>query len=90
MIADELRIDTAWAGVTPGRTPLQIDSISLLPDGRARLQGTGDPGYLAVEASSDLVNWQELASFLSVNGAFEFTDSVDNANPRFYRTRRDY
>ena len=87
MNADELRIATSWAGVTPCASVVRIDSVTLLPEGRVRLQGSGNPGHFAIEASPDLANWTELASLLSATGTFVYTDPTSYANQRYYRAR---
>lgn len=87
MIADELRVDTSWAGVTPGPAPVRINSIVLLPDGRVRLQGSGDPGNFAIEGTTNFVSWSELTNIPTTNGTFEYIDPVTNLFQRFYRAK---
>ncbi len=87
MIADELRVGTSWAGVTPPASQVSIDSIVLLPDGRVRLQGSGDPGHFAIEGAPDLSNWTEQTTVLSATGDFFYTEPVNCSDQRYYRAR---
>lgn len=88
MIADDLRIGTNWASVTPSAIMLRIESIGLLPDDKLRLRGSGDPGELAIEASADLANWTEVTSLFSASGNFEYIEPNAVSAQRFYRARR--
>ncbi|MDW8309308.1 MAG: immunoglobulin domain-containing protein, partial [Verrucomicrobiales bacterium] len=87
MLADELRIGTSWAEVTPPAARARIESLQRLPDGRVRVQGRGDPGLFALEASGDLQAWQETATCPAPTGEFFFTDPARGASQRFYRAR---
>ncbi|MEO5803748.1 MAG: immunoglobulin domain-containing protein [Verrucomicrobiota bacterium] len=84
---DELRIDGSWAAVTPGRAPVKFTSISLLPDTRVRLQGSGDPGNFIIESSTNLVGWSELTNIFSTNGTFEYFATTTNQTQRYFRLR---
>ncbi len=68
--------------------PSHLDSLVRLPDGRFRLEGTGDAGVYVIEFSTNLLNWEELANVLNTNGAFWCLDGETNAPRRFYRARR--
>jgi hypothetical protein len=48
---------------------------------------TGQPGYTyAVQASTNLINWEYIATFINTNGTVPFTDpSSTNYNERYYR-----
>ncbi len=87
MLADELRIGTRWADVTPPAASVRIDSIGRLPDGRVRLQGRGDPGLFALQLSDDLRSWLETATSSAPSGEFFFTDRPLGLPQRFYRAR---
>jgi subtilisin-like proprotein convertase family protein len=70
--------------LTPERATL---SVSTLAGGRFHLGRTGTPGVVyRVEASSDLVTWNSVATLSSPSGVSEFTETVvfGTAN-RFYR-----
>lgn len=83
--------------VPPAAVPLptsvdvsvSFEAVSLLPDGRARLSfRTTQASVVAVDYSSDLINWVELDPGLSVEGAAEFTDpTLPAPESRFYRLR---
>lgn len=67
---------------------LNIEAISMLPDGSARLEVLGVPGFTyAVEASDDLVTWTPVGSLtVGADGRFEFTDpDAQSEGRRFYR-----
>ena len=70
--------------------PPEFLSILRLPDLRAQLTLSGDPGVpFAVDASSNLTSWFELMSGLLTNSPVELMDhSASNANLRFYRARQ--
>jgi hypothetical protein len=87
MIADELRIGTSWAEVTPPAAAVQIDTISRLPDGRVRLLGSGDPGVYVIESSPDLIDWTELTRLVTSTGTFICTDPASYPINRYYRAR---
>ncbi len=70
--------------------PSRFQSITLLPDGQARLILTGEAGVAcAIDASSNLAGWFELMNLLNTNGTLDVVDpSASNSSPRFYRTRQ--
>jgi len=70
--------------------PSRFQSITLLPDGRARLVVTGETGIAcAIDGSSNLAGWFELMSLMNTNGTLDVVDSsASNASPRFYRARQ--
>lgn len=72
--------------VTPS-VPLKIDSVSLLPDGKMRLQVSGDTGNYSIDGATDFGNWTELTNMANTNGTFEFIDPATNLLRRFYRAR---
>ena len=74
----------------PVPPPPEFLSILRLPDLRAQLTLSGDPGVpFAVDASSNLTSWFELMSGLLTNSPVELMDhSASNANLRFYRARQ--
>jgi len=68
--------------------PLRFDSVIALPDGAITGMLLGDAIPVYVEASTNLVNWDIVASLLLTNGAAQFTDGTANQHPRrFYRAR---
>jgi hypothetical protein len=70
--------------------PTRFQAITLLPDGRARMVLTGEPGAAcAIEGSSNLAGWFELLSQINTNGTLEVMDhSASNSSRRFYRARQ--
>lgn len=70
--------------------PIAFQSATRLPDGQISLTLTNMPGdNYYVDASTDLSNWQPLASVLATNSTTTLTDSNATAFPtRFYRARR--
>jgi hypothetical protein len=68
-------------------TPVRFDSITLLPNGQVSLQGSGDPGYFIVQASSNLTDWLNVTNILGAQGSFQYIDSVTNFPQRFYRAK---
>jgi hypothetical protein len=83
---DELRIGTNWATVTPPYIPVHVSLVDLLPDGRFRFQVSAAPGNLSIEASTNLVDWSEVANLSSAYGLFEYIESPGFAR-RFFRAR---
>ena len=54
--------------------------------GDVTLRLTGPPGIFEIEASSDLTNWQRIATVTNTTGVMEYRDSVpQNTTQRFYR-----
>ncbi|HOX57241.1 MAG TPA: family 10 glycosylhydrolase [Candidatus Paceibacterota bacterium] len=70
--------------------PSHFQSITLLPDGSARLILTGEASLpCAIEGSSNLFDWVELMSLMNTNGTLDVLDeSASNSSPRFYRARQ--
>ncbi|MDB6024280.1 MAG: hypothetical protein JWM68_503 [Verrucomicrobiales bacterium] len=85
MLADELRFGTTWASVTPAAAPVKMNSMTILQDGRVRLQGAGNPGNFIIETSRDLLTWTQVKTILSTGGAFEYIEPASYAFQRFYR-----
>lgn len=69
-------------------TPPSIDSIVLLPDGRAQLQISGGPGNFAIQQSPALTGWTQALTTNVSGNLFEYTDSETNQAARFYRAGR--
>ena len=67
--------------------PPKITAFFLLPPAQRRFQLNMDPGNFVIQASSDLINWVDLA-VTRTNGLFEVTDPVTTSAPRFYRTKQ--
>jgi hypothetical protein len=54
--------------------------------GEVTLKLTGPPGVFEIETSSDLTNWQRIATVTNTTGVMEYRDSVpENTTQRFYR-----
>jgi hypothetical protein len=83
---DELRVGTNWASVTPPYLPVRVTLADLLPDGRFRFQVSAAPGNLSIEASTNLVDWSEVANLSSAYGLFEYIEPQDFAR-RFFRAK---
>lgn len=67
--------------------PSQIDSVTVLPDGRVEIIARGDAGNYWIEASTNLVDWEEVLLLTNTNGSFLWLDFLTNAQQRFYRAR---
>ncbi len=87
MIADDLRVGTTWASVTPPAVANKTTSMTLLSDGRVRLQGSGSAGNLIIETSRDLTTWIQVKSLFTAGGSFDYTEPATYAFQRFYRVR---
>jgi hypothetical protein len=87
MVFDEYQVAAAPApAVAPGPS-LQLESWSAQSGTQLRLAGQPGINY-ALEASTDLHTWTQVASLSSPNGVSEFTDTTaSNLNLRFYRAR---
>lgn len=83
---DELRIGNSWAEVTPP-VLMRFSSVNLLPDHRVQLQAMVGVASVAVETSSNLVNWLQLTNILSANGTVDYIDPATNETRRFYRLK---
>lgn len=68
-------------------SPSHIDSIMVLADGRVQLSASGDAGNYAIEASTNLVDWETLLVAPNTNGSFLWLDPATNAPQRFYRAK---
>jgi uncharacterized lipoprotein YddW (UPF0748 family) len=70
--------------------PSRFQSITLLPDGRARLIVTGETGVAcAIDGSSNLAGWFELMNLMNTNGTLDVVDaSASNSTLRYYRARQ--
>lgn len=75
--------------LAPVPPPGQFQLIARLPDGHVHLVWSGDTNFTyALDASSNLWFWSELAQVVSSNGGFEYFDAATSNQPqRFYRTR---
>ncbi len=68
-------------------TSLPRFSSSAIRNSQVQFQGTGTPGYYAIEASTDLSNWIEITNFVSAGAAFQFSVPQTSSDHRFYRVR---
>lgn len=73
--------------VSSGNLPSSISlTLGRAASGIVQLSGQGTPGVnYVVQASTNLVNWQNIATNLA---PIQFTDSVTNLSTRFYRLTR--
>lgn len=80
-------ITSSNALLTVIATPLQFQSITVLPNGAVQLALTGVTGSSCdLNFSSDLTHWTLLTNLVNSNGAIQFTDSTStNSASRFYR-----
>jgi hypothetical protein len=69
---------------------LQIQNLSLTPDGRMQFSVAGTPGLpYAIEQSSDLTTWEEVEAGTVTSPAGTYTDpEVSPIGRRFYRARQ--
>jgi hypothetical protein len=80
----------SYAGMSPnpnsGGPPL-ITLVALLPNGNLQMTFTGQPNNeCRVLESTNLVDWQTVATLTNLTGAAQFTDpSISNVPYRFYR-----
>ena len=92
MLADELRIGTSWADVTPPAAPMRPSLVDLSASNGEGFQFgfTNNTGHsYSVYMSTDLVNWTLLGAPTEVSPAFfEFFDGDASGSPRrFYQLR---
>lgn len=69
-------------------SPPSIDSIALLPDGRARLQISGGPGNFAIEQAPSFTGWTQAVTTNVSGSVFQYTDPEAHQAGRFYRAVR--
>jgi hypothetical protein len=88
--ADEIRVGTSWASVTP---PAESDVIPMLGISESASNSvlswtTNAPGFL-LETSSAVVNgvWTNVASFVYTSGGHYVVTNA-NAGPTYYRLRK--
>jgi hypothetical protein len=76
--------ETVVAGAT---AVFAFTNVTLLPNGAIRMLMTGSPdSVFRVLSSTNLLNWQTLATLTNSTGTVQFTDSsVTNFNRRYYR-----
>ena len=68
-------------------TPATIISWGMLPDRRFQLHVSAQPGHYAVDATTNLVNWEEIATLSMATNNFEFIDGDTSWTHRGYRVR---
>jgi uncharacterized lipoprotein YddW (UPF0748 family) len=69
--------------------PLQIESLEVLEHGSVHLVISGEPGRYVVKVSSDLIDWEVLASIELENGVAEYIDDSSPGGRRFYTVREE-
>ena len=71
-------------------SPVLIQDLTRLADGRAALTVSSTPGYpVYIERASNLFAWQPLANLVSTNGTLIFIDnSATNNGTGFYRVHQ--
>lgn len=69
--------------------PPQFQGISRLSNGTVRILFNGQAGSAyAIDASSNLVNWQQFITFTNTSGTYQFNDtSSTNQGRGYYRAR---
>jgi hypothetical protein len=67
--------------------PPHIDDITLLSSGQIQLQVSGSPGHYSIEATTNLVDWDELTNINTTGTSFDYIDPGTNLTQRFYRVR---
>jgi hypothetical protein len=92
VLADELRIGTSWADVTPTASPIRPTLMGLSGPGGGGFQFgfTNNSGHsYSVYMSTNLVNWISLGAPSEVSPAyFEFLDGdATDSGQRFYQLR---
>jgi len=81
-------VTSSSAGLTIVQpVPARILSAAVLSDGQFHFQVSASPGRYAIEATTNLLNWEELTNFLTTSNLFEYTDPNTNLTRRDYRTR---
>jgi len=92
MIADELRIGTNWASVTPVTLPsiTRLGNFARLPNGLFQFSFTNTTGQgYHIYGSTNLVDWYSLGAPVAAgSNLYQFTDSTaTNYSRRFYQLR---
>ncbi|MDB6021500.1 MAG: Xanthan lyase, partial [Pedosphaera sp.] len=84
----ESAVGLATIGLQPFAPPL-LQTLTLVGGGSVQLSLNAQLGdSYAIDVSSDLANWAQLATFVNTNGHYQFTDaSVTNRPTGFYRAR---
>lgn len=72
-----------------GLPAVTIATITQLPGGRVQFDFTGANGRsYVIQASTNLVDWHDVATKLAVNGRAEFSETTPSAQPyRFFRVK---
>jgi len=81
-------VTSAAAGLAVSVRPV-IGYMEMLPDGNPRLTLNGTPGdRYALDATTNLLDWSEIATITNLTGTVQFTDVATPASAhRFYRAR---
>lgn len=69
------------------RVPNELRAMEILPNGQARFQMLGEPGFsYTIQASTNLVDWSAIGSVQVTNASMPVVDvSAPAHNARFYR-----
>jgi hypothetical protein len=81
-----------YLSLPPPSQPSALSVAMNTSNGLPTLLLTGELGYsYNIDASTDLVNWENLGVLVSTNGTVSFTDSAStNYTQRFYRAVARY
>ena len=67
--------------------PPHLELMTVLPGGSFQFQVSGSPGQYAVDATTNLFNWDELTNLTTTNTSFPYADGNTNLPARYYRAR---
>jgi hypothetical protein len=83
----ELSFGSIYLSTPPPSQPSFLSQTTSSSNGLPAFQLTGQPGYTyVVQASTNLINWTNIAVLVNTNGIVQFTDTAaTNYNQRFYR-----
>jgi hypothetical protein len=90
VLFDNVRVENL--GATPFTTNFQLTSAGVMSNGWVQLllYGGSSGQSCTIEASTNLINWLPLATFLGTNGPQPFIDTnAVNFPKRFYRATHD-
>jgi hypothetical protein len=78
---------TLYLSLPPPSQPSALSVATISSNGMPTFELTGQPGYTyIVQASTNLINWEYVATFINTNGTVPFTDADSpNYSQRYYR-----